>query len=81
MQEKELVRCPSGRFDNNTEFTNKLKIEGNYHCPKDMNFQIMGGPSADTFRMVQLMVLNCNQTKLNLMRPGAKCKPLAEITR
>jgi hypothetical protein len=52
MDDREVIKCPSGRFDNNTEFTNKLKIEGNYYCPKEVNFEILGGPSADSFKMV-----------------------------
>jgi hypothetical protein len=44
---KDVVKCPEGRFGNNTEFTDKLKIAGNYYCSKDIDFIIQGGPSAD----------------------------------
>jgi hypothetical protein len=37
---KEVVKCPAGRFGNNTEFTDKLGIVGNYYCAKDIDFDI-----------------------------------------
>lgn len=32
---KELIKCPPERFGNNTAYTEKLHITGNYYCTKD----------------------------------------------
>jgi hypothetical protein len=47
-----MVKCPTGRFANNTEYTTKLNIENNFWCSKDVNFELLGSPSADEFKLI-----------------------------
>lgn len=39
-RELELIKCPPGRFKNETQSTENLGIETSYWCAKDLNFTL-----------------------------------------
>ncbi len=46
MKYLELVKCPAGRFDNYTEFTDAVGLETGYFCLSDPNIMLRGSLAA-----------------------------------
>lgn len=52
----DLAPCPSGRFDNYTEFTETMNITNNYICLKNSTIMLQGSNSAKVSSLVYLNV-------------------------
>jgi hypothetical protein len=73
MKYLELVKCPSGRFDNFTTFTEGIGLEGNYWCLENSTIVLEGSLASSYATLIFLNIAECNQTTLDHYSPGKTC--------
>ena len=73
MEYLDLIRCPSGRFDNFTTFTDTVSLEAGYYCLKNPNISLKGNTAAKSNIMIYINVAECNQTTLNKAGGNKTC--------
>ncbi len=69
----DLIRCPSGRFDNFTQFTDAVNLETGYYCLKNPNITLEGSVAAKAQIITFINIAECNQTSLDRAGKNKTC--------
>ncbi|CDW73201.1 UNKNOWN [Stylonychia lemnae] len=74
-----LIKCPNGRFNNETVQTDNIKLTESYLCPQTIDFKFRGSFVSKKSTYILLGFKKCLQKNMDAQKKNITCASEAEI--